>query len=180
MINGGRQAILVGVAVVALVAAGGCGRDQGQQAPVNKAADYAADLQSKVAVDATMAHLEKLQGIADANGGTRVAGSPGYDASVEYVAELLRDKGFDVETPEFTMGVFTVGKEQLSINGKPVEAHVIDFSGASPAEGVTGRLVAARTDEARDVARRTTTVWTSPVPWCWWTGGLAICSRRPP
>ena len=147
MINGGRQAILVGVAVVALVAAGGCGRDQGEQAPANKAADYAADLQSKVAVDATMAHLQKLQGIADANGGTRVAGSPGYDASVEYVAELLRDKGFDVETPEFTMGVFTVGKEQLSINGKPVEAHVIDFSGASPAEGVTGRLVAAPTDE---------------------------------
>ena len=114
---------------------------------MNKAADYAADLQSKVSVDATMAHLEKLQEIADANGGTRVAGSKGYDASVDYVAELLRDKGFDVQTPEFTMGVFTVGNEQLSVNGKPVEAHVIDFSGASPAQGATGRLVAAPADE---------------------------------
>ena len=47
----------------------------------------------------TMAHLQKLQDIADANGGTRVAGSPGYDASVEYVAKALRDKGFDVQTP---------------------------------------------------------------------------------
>ena len=138
---------MVGVAVAALVAAGGCGRDQGERAPANKAADYAADLQSKVSVDATMAHLEKLQEIADANGGTRVAGSKGYDASVDYVAELLRDKGFDVETPEFTMGVFTVDKEQLSVNGKPVEAHVIDFSGASPAQGATGRLVAAPVDE---------------------------------
>ena len=147
MTSGGRKAIVVGVAVAALVATGGCGRDQGEQAPVNKAADYAADLQSKVSVDATMAHLEKLQEIADANGGTRVAGSKGYDASVDYVAELLRDKGFDVQTPEFTMGVFTVGKEQLSVNGKPVEAHVIDFSGASPAQGATGRLVAAPADE---------------------------------
>ena len=147
MISGGRQAIVVGVAVAALVAAGGCGRDQGERAPANKAADYAADLQSKVSVDATMAHLEKLQEIADANGGTRVAGSKGYDASVDYVAGVLRDKGFDVETPEFTMGVFTVGKEQLSVNGKPVEAHVIDFSGASPAQGATGRLVAAPADD---------------------------------
>jgi Zn-dependent M28 family amino/carboxypeptidase len=147
MIRGGRQAILVGVAVVALVASGGCGRDGGKQAPETKAADYAADLQSKVSLDATMAHLEKLQQIADANGGARVAGSSGYDESVQYVAEILRDKGFDVQTPEFTMGVFTVGREQLSIDGKPVEAHVIDFSGASPAQGVTGRLVAAPADE---------------------------------
>lgn len=137
---------MVGAAVLALVAAGGCGRDGGGE-PANKAADYAKDLQSKIAVDATMAHLEKLQEIADANGGTRVAGSPGYDASVDFVAQTLRDKGFDVETPEFTMGVFTVGKESLSVNGQPVEAHVIDFSGPSPVQGATGRLVVARTDE---------------------------------
>ena len=87
--------------------------------------------------------FRRLQDIADANGGTRVAGSPGYDASVEYVAKTLRDKGFDVQTPEFTMPIFSVAKESLSINGKPVEAHVIGFSGASPAEGATGRFVVA-------------------------------------
>ena len=137
---------MVGVAVVALVAAGGCGRDQGEGSPAEKAADYAKDLQSKVTVDATMAHLQKLQEIADANGGTRVAGSPGYDASVEYVAKTLRDKGFDVQTPEFAMTLFSVGKESLSVNGQPVEAHVIDFSGASPAEGATGRFVVVSGD----------------------------------
>ncbi|WP_137144217.1 M28 family peptidase [Mycolicibacterium sp. CR10] len=144
MINGGRRAIVV-CAVVALVTAG-CTRDQ-EATPANKAADYAEELQSKVTVDATMAHLQKLQEIADTNGGTRVAGSPGYDASVDYVAETLRDKGFDVETPEFTMGLFNVGNESLSVNGKPVEAHVIDFSGASPAQGATGRFVAAPADD---------------------------------
>src|SRR6476620_10812423 len=109
MINGDRRAIVAGVAIVALVAAAGCGRDHG--CGTNNAVDYARDLQSKVTLDATMGHLQKLQDIADANGGTRVAGSPGYDASVEYVAKTLRDRGFDVETPEFTMEVFTVLNE---------------------------------------------------------------------
>ena len=43
-------------------------------------------LRSAVTVDAVMAHAEEFQAIADANGGTRVATSPGYDASAAYVA----------------------------------------------------------------------------------------------
>ena len=65
------------------------------------AADFATSLQDRVTADAMMAHLEKLQDIADANGGNRALGTPGYDASVDYVAEVLRDKGFDVQTDEF-------------------------------------------------------------------------------
>ncbi|WP_333891159.1 M28 family peptidase [Mycolicibacterium gadium] len=141
MVNTGQRAIVAGAAIVALVGAGGCGRGQGEVAPANNAAEYAQDLQSKVTLNAAMAHLQELQKIADANGGTRVAGSPGYDASVEYVAKTLRDKGFDVDTPEFTMGIFSVYEESLSVNGKPFEAHTIEYSGASPAEGATGSFV---------------------------------------
>ncbi len=64
-----------------------------------------------------MVHLTKLQDIANANNGTRAVGipgyfpqhveslnldgqgTPGYDASVEYVEKALRDKSFDVATP---------------------------------------------------------------------------------
>ena len=53
------------------------------------------------------AHLEALQAIAQANGGVRTAGTPGYQASVEYVAGQLRDLGYAVETPEFEMPTFT-------------------------------------------------------------------------
>lgn len=141
MIKGARQTIVAGAAIVALIAAGGCGRDHEEGSPADKAAEYAKDLQAKVTLDNTMVHLQALQDIADANGGTRVAGSPGYDASVDYVAKTLRDKGFDVQTPEFEMSIFSVGKESLTVNGKPVEAHVIGFSGASPAEGAAGRFV---------------------------------------
>ena len=51
-------------------------------------------------------HLEALQAIADSNGGVRTAGTAGYEASVQYVAEQLRALGYAVETPEFEMATF--------------------------------------------------------------------------
>lgn len=83
------------VAVSALVAS--CSSSNAP-APV---AEWGPDLADKVTIDGVYGHLLKLQEIADANGGNRADGSPGYQASVDYVAQQLRDKGFDVETPEF-------------------------------------------------------------------------------
>jgi aminopeptidase Y len=42
-------------------------------------------------------HLQAFQAIADANGGNRAAGTPGYDASRDYVASKLRRAGYKVE-----------------------------------------------------------------------------------
>ncbi|MGI5128492.1 M28 family metallopeptidase [Pseudonocardia sp. CA-107938] len=47
-------------------------------------------------------HLEALQRIADANGGNRASGTPGYRASVDYVVGVLQRAGFDVRTETFT------------------------------------------------------------------------------
>ncbi|MFG6200859.1 M28 family metallopeptidase [Nonomuraea sp. JJY05] len=41
-------------------------------------------------------HLDALQAIANANGGTRAAGTPGYNASRDYVAGKLRKAGYKV------------------------------------------------------------------------------------
>ncbi|MFC5831143.1 M28 family metallopeptidase [Nonomuraea insulae] len=41
-------------------------------------------------------HLQALQAIANANGGTRAAGTPGYNASRDYVAGKLRKAGYKV------------------------------------------------------------------------------------
>ena len=57
-----------------------------------------------------MAHLSKLQDIANANNGNSVGGTPGYEASVDYVVNTLRGKGFDVQTPEFSARVFHAGR----------------------------------------------------------------------
>jgi aminopeptidase S len=48
-------------------------------------------------------HLEALQRIADTDGGTRAAPGPGYDASVDYVAGVLRAAGYDVSTPTYVV-----------------------------------------------------------------------------
>ncbi|GLW09571.1 aminopeptidase [Microtetraspora sp. NBRC 13810] len=56
-------------------------------------------------------HLDALQAIATANGGNRAAGSPGYDASVDYVAGKLRKAGYKVS---FTDVEFPTGWEELS------------------------------------------------------------------
>jgi Zn-dependent M28 family amino/carboxypeptidase len=65
------------------------------------AAELPHDVAGKVTADGMYVHLRKLQEIADANGGSRAEGTPGYDASVDYVVQVLKDKGFDVQTPEF-------------------------------------------------------------------------------
>ena len=41
------------------------------------------------------AHQAALQAIADANGGTRAEGTPGYEASVDYVLDVLEATGWD-------------------------------------------------------------------------------------
>jgi Zn-dependent M28 family amino/carboxypeptidase len=81
--------------------------------------DLAAELAGKVGADGMYAHLNELQKIADANGESRANGTPGYDASVDYVAKFLQDKGFDVQTPEFEiLDRSQGGNPQLTIGGR--------------------------------------------------------------
>ncbi len=77
----------VGLLVLALVAG-----------PLPAAAD--------VALTGPFSHLEALQKIADANGGNRAAGTAGYDRSADYVAERLRQAGYDVRFEEFSFPFF--------------------------------------------------------------------------
>jgi hypothetical protein len=70
-------------------------------------ADPAHELSGKVTADGMYGHLEKLADTAAANGNDRADGTPGFDAGVDYVAGVLRDKGFDVQTPEFERLVMT-------------------------------------------------------------------------
>ena len=48
-------------------------------------------LRQAVTVEGVMDHLEAFQAIADANDGNRAAGTPGHDASVDYVEGLLAE-----------------------------------------------------------------------------------------
>ncbi len=58
-------------------------------------------IQNCVTVDGVRAHQAAFQAIADANGGTRAAGTPGYAASVDYVVDTLTAAGYSVELQQF-------------------------------------------------------------------------------
>jgi Zn-dependent M28 family amino/carboxypeptidase len=58
-----------------------------------------------VRLDGVRAHQAAFQAIAAANGGTRAAATPGYDASVDYVIETLEAAGWSVETDQFDFTV---------------------------------------------------------------------------
>ena len=58
-------------------------------------------LRDAVTPEAIRAHQQALADIAAENGGNRVSGTPGYDASVDYVAEKLRDAGYEVTVQPF-------------------------------------------------------------------------------
>jgi Zn-dependent M28 family amino/carboxypeptidase len=135
------------VAVTLMLATGGCGSSGTANSlkPVS-APDFAASLRGRVTTDAMMAHLSKLQDIAKANNNTRAVGTPGYDASVDYVVGKLRDKGFDVQTPQFEARVFHSDPGSVTVADKKFEARALEFSLATPPVGVTGPLVAVPVD----------------------------------
>ncbi len=142
-------------AAVVLCTAPGCSRAADTARPVPEssfdvspaARKLAEDLRRRVSVDAMTVHLGRLQEIADTHGGNRAVGTPGYDASVDYVADVLRRTGFDVATPEFELRVFTAEDPELTVGDARIEASALKFSVGTPPEGVRGPLVAAPADE---------------------------------
>lgn len=101
------------VGILAITGAVSC------SAPPPPAPPLGPELAERVTVDGTYAHLVELQRIADANDGNRADGSSGYQASVDYVAQRLRDSGFEVQTPEFErLSGSRGGDPRLSVEGR--------------------------------------------------------------
>ena len=154
---GRKSRAISAVLTVAVVTAalGGCGGTSAKEAtnppspPVasGAAAEFAATLGQRVKADAMMAHLTKLQEFADAHDGNRALGTAGYDASVDYVAKALREKGFDVQTPEFEVRLPFAEEPQLTVGGATIAAKPLEFTIGTPPEGVSGPLVAARVED---------------------------------
>jgi Zn-dependent M28 family amino/carboxypeptidase len=101
-----RRAAWAAAALVLVLAA--CGPSPSPSTSASPGSSAVASLGplGHVEADAIRAHLEALEGIAEANHGVRVSGTAGYEASVEYVAGQLRDLGYAVQTPEFEMATF--------------------------------------------------------------------------
>jgi Zn-dependent M28 family amino/carboxypeptidase len=106
-------------------------------------------LRNAVTVAGVMEHEAALQAIADANGGTRASGTPGYTASVDYVADLLTEAGYEVTIQNFTYDQFVLNSSAFQrvspdpktyVEGLAGEYSPMDYSGAGD---FTAPLVAA-------------------------------------
>jgi Zn-dependent M28 family amino/carboxypeptidase len=133
----GRSKLAAVLAISALVAAPTATASAATE-PAGPA--LAKKLAKKVTVEGVNRHLIAFQRIADRNGGTRAALTPGYDASVEYVAGKLRDEGFIVTTPTFNFDTQVVDAKTATVGGVNYEALVMTASPQTPAGGVTGPL----------------------------------------
>jgi Zn-dependent M28 family amino/carboxypeptidase len=112
--------------------------------PVAPAAapDLGRSLATKVTADRMFAHLRALQDIANANKGNRSDGTPGHDASVEYVAKALRDRGFSVSTPQFDrLYTASPGKPALTVGGRSYQVDQASLLVRTPPGGLTGQAV---------------------------------------
>jgi Zn-dependent M28 family amino/carboxypeptidase len=79
------------------------------------------DLRAAVAPEDIREHLVELDHIARSNAGIRAAGTSGYDQTVDYVADLLRDAGYEVTLDEFTIPFFSeTAPTELAISGGPI------------------------------------------------------------
>ncbi|MDK3258706.1 M28 family metallopeptidase [Blastococcus capsensis] len=77
----------------------------------NRNNNTVAKLLECVTVDGVTEHLEALQAVADANGGTRASGTPGYDASADYVQQRLEAAGYAVTRQAFEFPYYQVLSE---------------------------------------------------------------------
>jgi hypothetical protein len=97
-------------------------------------------LRDAVTVNGILQHERAFQRIANENGGTRVSGTPGYDASAQYVARKLRQAGYKVTVQEFDFPFFEelADGETSQVTPTPTDydTATLEFSGSGDVTGV--------------------------------------------
>jgi Zn-dependent M28 family amino/carboxypeptidase len=88
-------------------------------------------LRDAVTVDGILQHERAFQEIADANGGTRASGTPGYTASADYVAGKLKDAGYLVTRQKFDYEAFTENSDPIL---DPIEPDLDPYTPGDTAE----------------------------------------------
>jgi hypothetical protein len=124
-------------------ARGGAEGDSGRAAPQSEArptGDGRVEA-SEIRAPGLREHLRALQEIADENGGNRAAGTPGSEASADYVAETLREDGWRVELRPVTFPYFDErSRPRLGDLEEGSEVRTLSYSGSGRVEARVRRL----------------------------------------
>jgi Zn-dependent M28 family amino/carboxypeptidase len=105
------SAAAAAVALIAVVAAA-----PASAAPTN---NTVRTLTQAVTPEGVLNHMEALQAVADANGGDRAAGRPGYGASVDYVVSQLEGAAYDPQVQEFMFTYTEENSELIRVSPNP-------------------------------------------------------------
>jgi Zn-dependent M28 family amino/carboxypeptidase len=108
------RALSAATAAFALIGAGAT-----QTASADPNNNTVKKLTKAVTPEGVLEHLEAFQAIADANGGNRASGLPGYKASVDYVVEQLEDAGYDPQVQTFIFDYFEENSELIRVSPNP-------------------------------------------------------------
>ncbi len=100
--------VVMAVVLAALVAADAALAQVSQRACDRRNNNTYQKLTECIRLDQVRAHQAALQAIADANGGNRFSGRPGYDRSVDYVVGKLKAAGYDVTVQPFNYLAYEV------------------------------------------------------------------------
>jgi Zn-dependent M28 family amino/carboxypeptidase len=139
-----RAARTLTAATAALALIGASGAVSAHAASNN---NTVAKLTKAVTAEGVLDHLEALQRIADANGGNRASGLPGYKASVDYVAAQLRAAGYAPQVQAFTFDYFEENSQLIRVTPSPrtfvngTDFLRNTFDSGSPEGTATGGLV---------------------------------------
>jgi Zn-dependent M28 family amino/carboxypeptidase len=111
----------------------------------NRTNDTIRKLLACVKLGGVREHQAALQAIADANNGIRTSGTPGYDASAEYVVDRMEAAGYDVTVEEFEFQTFieltSTVLEQVSPGPVgPVSNNVMSYSGSGDVTAAVSTL----------------------------------------
>ena len=129
-----RRKVLIAVVVLAVMGLPGVA-SAGQQSCDSRVNNTIKKLLECVDVEGAREHQAALQAIADANGGIRTSGTPGYDASVAYVAERMEAAGYDVTVQPFDFQTFieltpSVLEQVTPPPAGPIVNRVMSYSGS--------------------------------------------------
>ncbi|KAK4450601.1 peptidase family M28 [Podospora aff. communis PSN243] len=93
--------------------------------------------------------LQVLNIIAEQYGGNRAFGTPGYEASVDYILDQATErfhKKFDTHVQTFNHTYFEVFNTTLTVDGNPVDVISPWYNPPTPSGGITARLVSLPRD----------------------------------
>ena len=104
-------------------------------------------LREAVTVPGILEHESALQGISDFNGGNRLSGAPGYDASAKYVADKAAAAGLQVSRQTFPYALDLLADYTPPVvdvvSGGPARSLVPGIGGTLFSEGDFGTLYAS-------------------------------------